>query len=195
MVPCHPEPVEGDPQTLRWVVPAGTLGFVGAVAQAPAGLQALVDDGTVHTLVAEPAAVRIRLAPGHGWRREGHRVRQALDAALVLTEQWHPNEASTPDDVLRAAAEQVVRGDVGDYIRSHGGGLSIQQVRDGSVTVELSGACTHCPAAELTLAGRFEAAVRELYPELRGVIAREPARAEGRRHRGLVPLRLLPSRR
>ena len=171
MVPMHPESIPGDDRELRWVIPSATLAFVGATADVPAALQALCDDGTVESLFVEPTAVRVRLGAGRDWRSEGARVRAALQMALVDSQQWHPFADSSSDDVLRMAAAQVLSGDVGDYIRSHGGGIRVLDVTDGQVTVELTGTCSHCPAAELTLAQRFEAALRELYPALRGVRA------------------------
>ena len=188
-MPCHPEPVADDARALRWVVPAGTLGFVGDVARVPSALRQLTDDGTLATVVAEPTAVRIRLGEGRSWRGEGNRVRAALGTALEDPDGWAPTTHSDPDDVLGAAVAQVIASDVGAYIRSHGGGIRVVAVRDAHVTVELSGSCTHCPAAGLTLAGRFETAVREVFPGLRGVTAHEPAAVPGRRHLGLIPLR------
>ncbi len=190
IVPVHPEAVPGDDRELRWVTPAGTLGFVGAIAEVPAALQALLDDGTVESLTVEPAAVRVRLGVGHRWRPEGPRVRAALQAALAVGAQWRPMEDGSPDAVLRMAVAQVLGGDVGNYIRSHGGGLTVLGASDGEVAVELTGSCSDCPAAELTLAGRFETAVRDLYPALRGVRAHAPPQHRTRRF-GLLPIRPL----
>ena len=175
MVPLHPEPVPGDDRALRWVIRPGTLGIVGAVAEVPAPLQGLLDDGTVESLFVEPAAVRVRLGVGHCWRPEGGRVRSALQVALASSGQWRALEDCLADDVLRMALAQVVDGEVGDYVRSHGGGITVLGVTDGEVEVELTGSCAHCPAAELTLARRFETAVRELYPALRRVRTRDNA--------------------
>lgn len=190
IVPVHPEAVPGEDRELRWVIPASTLGFVGAIAKVPAALQALLDDGTVESLTVEPAAVRMRLGVGHSWRPEGPRVREALQAALADSAQWRPIEDGSPDAVLRMAVAQVMDGDVGDYIRSHGGGLTVLDASDGEVTVELTGSCSDCPSAELTLAARFEAAVRDLYPALRGVRAHDNPKHRTRRF-GLLPIRPL----
>ena len=169
LVPLHPEPVEGDALSMRWMVPPDVLSFVGATAGLPDALQSLVDDTTIEDLTVEPAAVLVRLRAGLTWRRHGAAVRTALQAALAVPEQWSPAQAGTPDDVLRMAVVEVIDGDVGDYVRSHGGHIELVDVRDGDVTVRMNGACSHCPSSRVTLGDRFETAVRARYPQLRSV--------------------------
>lgn len=190
LVPLHPESVEGDPLEVRWVVPAGTLGFVGEPVRVPQCLTALLEDGTVAVLTVEPTAVRTRLGATRHWRDEGLRVRAALQEALSLPAQWESAGDGSADDVLRMAVQQVIDGDVGDYVRSHGGAVDLVSVRDGAVEVRLSGACAHCPASELTLTERFEKAVRDRHPSVARITARtsEPGPG-GRRWLGLAPLR------
>lgn len=171
LVPLHPEPVEGDALSMRWVVPPDVLGFVGATASLPEVLQSLLDSGTIESLGVEPAAVRVRLSSGHTWRRDGATVRTALQAALAVPEQWMPALPGTPDDVLRMAVLEVIDGDVGDYVRSHGGQIELVDVHDGDVRVRMNGACSHCPASRVTLGDRFETAVRARCPQLRSVIS------------------------
>lgn len=186
--PVHPEAVPGSADELRWVMRAGTLGFAGTPAALPAVLQALYDDGVLQgPAVVEPAAVRLRIAPGRSWRTEGAAVRRALQAALSRPGEWTPPAGAGLDDLLRAAAEKVLAGEVGAYVASHGGELDVVDVTDGRVTIALGGACEGCPASGFTVQSRFEAAVRRLCPQLVEVVAHEaPARS------GL--LRLLPTR-
>lgn len=189
-VPTHPEAVPGDPQTLRWVVPADLLGMVGAVGAAPAPLAGLREQGDVLALVAEPDALRITLAPAVSWRETGERVRAALAEALAQVrdggERFAPDVVATEDtgdgprpassegrDVLRAAVEQVLAGEVGAYLASHGGAARIVEVADGAVTLSLGGTCASCPARGITLHQRLETAIRRLYPALREVAVEE----------------------
>ncbi len=197
LVPLHPEPVADDARSMRWVTPVGVLGFVGPAASLPGPVQALLDDGTLDLLEVEPAAVRTRVGPGHSWAQAGARVRSALQAGLAEPGSWVPPAGSSPDDALRMAAEQVIAGDVGAYVRSHGGAVELVGVRDGTVEVRMSGACTHCPAADLTLTQRFEVALRTLHPQVVGVTAHpgpgsgpgSTGLAGGRRLLGVNPLR------
>lgn len=190
LVPLHPEAVEGNDRELRWVLPPDALDFIGEPSRVPECLQVLLDDDTVDALTVEPDAVRTRLGVGRTWRAEGPRVRSALQEALAAPAQWSPAGDASPDAVLRMAVEQVIDGDVGNYIRSHGGAVELLGVHDGAVEVRLSGACAHCPASEFTLTERFERAVRARYPALTSITARtgEPSPG-GRRWLGLTPLR------
>ena len=189
LISLHPEAVAGTDRELRWVLPAGTLDFVGDPARVPHDVRVLLDDGTVAALTVEPDAVRIRLGTGRGWRAEGPRVRAALQAALAVPEQWSPAGDRSSDAVLAMAVRQVIDGDVGDYVRSHGGIVELLAVHDGGVEIRLSGACAHCPASELTLTERFEKAVRARFPALTSITARTPEpRPGGRRWLSLTPL-------
>ncbi|KAE8762461.1 NifU family protein, partial [Georgenia thermotolerans] len=69
--------------------------------------------------------------------------------------------AHARDARLRAAAEEVIAGPVGDLARSHGGRIELAEVRDGVVAVRMSGACHGCPAAAVTMHARLERLVRE----------------------------------
>ncbi len=184
-VPVHPEAVAGHAQRLRWVVPAGTLDVIGPVSAPPAGLADLVADGTVVSVTAAPNAVVVELGAGRSWRTEGARVRTALQDALAHPADWRGEVEHSRDEILRVAADEVVAGEVGDYIRSHGGLVAVLGVQDGVVQLSMSGACSHCPASDLTLTGRIETAVRARCPWLRGVRAENTGGAGLRR---LLPL-------
>ena len=186
-IPLHPEPVPDDPATVRWVVPAGLLGIVGAPETMPASLDALARDGIVESVVVESSAIRVTLTPGRTWRAHGARVRAALLADLEQPSAWSAAAPTGTDDVLRAAAREVLDGDVGAFVASHGGALRVVDVTDGVITVDLAGACSHCPAADVTLTDRFADAVRVRAPQLREV--RAAGRPADRGHlRRLLPL-------
>jgi NFU1 iron-sulfur cluster scaffold homolog, mitochondrial len=195
LVPLHPEPVDGTDRELRWVVPAGTFTFVGAVARLPDSIRVLVGDGTLESVTVEPMAVRTRLAVDRSWRDEGARVRAALHCAVAAPQQWIPAENGCADDVLRRTVQEVIDGEVGAYVRSHGGDVQLIVVRDGNVEVQLTGACRHCPASDLTLTDRFEKAVRARYPAVRSVTSRGAEVPSGaRRWLGLPRLLHRPDR-
>lgn len=155
----HPE-ATGDPRTIRWVIPAGTLSFVGTPRAVPAVLQALVDDGSLTGVAVEPAAVL--LTADGDWRTLGAPVRTALLAALTEPEGWQPPARGA--SVLAAAVEEVIAGEVGDYVRSHGGAARLVRAEGSLATIALEGACSGCPARGATLGLRFGRAVEELCP-------------------------------
>lgn len=189
-VPTHPEAVPGDPATVRWIVPAGLLGMVGPVGRCPAPLAALREDGDVRAIVAEPAALRLTLAPGRSWRADGARIRAALVDALgqlrdgiaalapetvalgmpALLDPHRPAAAAdSPDAILQAAVDEALAGPAGQYLRSHGGTVRVVSAEDGTVVLDLGGTCRSCPARGFTLQMRLEAEIRRLYPDLREV--------------------------
>lgn len=60
----------------------------------------------------------------------------------------------------RTAAEEALR-PVLDYVHSHGGEVSVLEVRDGVVRVRLSGECSGCTSSAVTLREGVEKALRE----------------------------------
>jgi len=189
LVPVHPEATDA-PEVLRWVVPVGALGFVGEPSRVPAPLQDLYAAGVLAApTVVEPAAVLLRIGAGRSWRDEGPSVRRALQAALARPQDWRPPADASGDDVLRAAAEEVLAGEVGDFVDGHGGVIEVLDVADDQVTIQLGGACSGCPASGVTVQSRFEAALRRLYPQLRGVVAHEAPSSRRPRLIQLLPTR------
>ncbi|MEV6923643.1 NifU family protein [Dactylosporangium sp. NPDC051485] len=184
MVPMHPQACPGDPDRLRWIIPAGTLSVTGALAAVPAPLAVLLADGTLAEVVAEPAAVVTRLGRGRSWSAEGPRVRTALHGALDEPTGWiaahgPQGQGPGPDALLYAMAQQLLDGAAGQFARSHGGAIELLHVRDGVVTVRLGGACHGCLGAGRTLHQRLELQLRRRCPGVRAVVA-----DNGRHHTG-----------
>ncbi|UXY25552.1 NifU family protein [Streptomyces sp. HUAS TT20] len=169
MIPLHPQQVPGRPDQLRWIMPAGTLPCTGPLTATPAPLAALVEDGTLASVTAEPAALVTALGPGRSWSREGARVRTAIHSALDDCAGWSAadtGEASADDALLDRAAHDLLGGAVGQFARSHGGAIELVGVQDGVVTVRLAGACHGCPASWITLHHRLEQQLRNRCPSL-----------------------------
>lgn len=174
-IPTHPEAVPGDEAALRWIVPAGVLTRPGRVVDAP---------GTPGTLLRDPAVIEAAVEPGGSLLirfrsradlvRLGPPLRTALPRALAAAAAWTITAlAASPerDALIRAAADAVLAGSLGDYIRSHGGEFIVTGVRDGVVEVTFRGMCSGCPISPLTLHLRFERELRERCPELVAVCA------------------------
>ena len=185
----HPEAVPDDPATLRWVVPAEAVPFIGPVGVAPGPLGDLLADGTLASVNCESAGVVITLSGGGSWREFGENVRSALQEALADPGGWSPacddgagraiDLASSPprhdpdadngdDTSLATAARAALAGSAGDYVRSHGGTVDLVDVRDGVALVRLTGACSGCPASAMTIHGHLE---RDLLKDIPGLTA------------------------
>lgn len=159
MIPLHPEATH-DPRTIRWVMPVGTLGFVGVPRAVPAALAALLSDGTLSAVEVEPTGV-LTTSAGQ-WRAIGPRVRSVLAEALADPAGWTGPEH--PTSLLAAAVEEVIATEVGDYVRSHGGVARLLSVEGSVATIALEGACSACPARGMTLEQHFTEAVAARYP-------------------------------
>ena len=179
-IPLHPEATD-DPRTVRWSIPVGLLPVAGTPAHVPAPLRGLLEDGTLARIEVQAGGVRTTLARAD-WSVAGPLVRRALAAALARPEQWAAPEPagsggpSTDELLLTSAVRQVIAGEVGDYVRSHGGSARLVEVSGNRATIVLDGACAHCPARGSTLQDRFVRAVRALYPGLDRLSLQETAR-------------------
>lgn len=115
----------------------------------------------------ETAAVVTCLADGRRWRADGATVREALSAAAHdLGTGVGTGSVAQDDGRLAAVVREVLDGEPGAYLRSHGGQAEVVDVSHGRVTLRLSGACTHCPAAGVTLDRTLEREIRRRYPAL-----------------------------
>jgi len=67
---------------------------------------------------------------------------------------------------VEAALEQVR-----PVLLADGGDVQLVDVKDGVVTLRLTGACGGCPMATMTLRGGIERVLKEQVPEVKEVIA------------------------
>ncbi len=166
----HPEPVTGDPSTMRWVI----------VQQAPGLLGRWLAGGRIRRMVSEHAALWITLDAAISWRAVGAEVRDALiDALSVVPQGAGPSAdsgmpggwriAAAPEQVLELVSRDVLDGPVGEFVLAHGGVIRIVSTADDVLTVNLDGACGHCAFAGVTLNERLKTAVRQRYPRIREV--------------------------
>lgn len=178
-VAMHPEALAGEPMRLRWVVPDAELPFVGVVDTAPGALGELLADGRLVDVALTPGAVLMTLRDGLSWRRLGGEVRTALHQALAVPEAWVPAEPAAgaasareaTDAAVAVIVDEALAGPAGAYVRSHGGGVELVDVRDGVVTVRFSGACRGCPALGATLGRHLQGELRRACPLVRAVHA------------------------
>ncbi|MGV1037584.1 MAG: NifU family protein [Candidatus Nanopelagicales bacterium] len=160
--------MQGTASVQRGDVPPGT----------PAPLAALVESGTVARIESREGAIRV-WRPVHtpSWDGLASQVDAAVHASFVRG-PWVVDTAAASeqrgsgDSRLVEGVRELLDGEVGDYITSHGGQMTLLDVSDGVVTLELSGACKGCPAATHTLRMGIETRLRDRFPELRAVVAK-----------------------
>ncbi len=163
MIGIHAERVAGEPQAVRWVIPAGGLP-AGRLREAPGLIGEMLCAGELSDALVEHGAIWLWLRDGQSWAGRGAAVQDALREGLATPGAWVVDPA--PGEVLARVTADLLDGSVGDFIRSHGGSVSIQRVGPDAVEVALGGACEHCPAAEYTLRLRLLGELRRRCPDL-----------------------------
>ena len=70
------------------------------------------------------------------------------------------------DAEVRAAVQELLDQQVNRSIAKHGGKISIVDLKDGNLSITMSGGCQGCAASQLTLRHGFERMVRRVAPEI-----------------------------
>jgi Fe-S cluster biogenesis protein NfuA len=82
-----------------------------------------------------------------------------------------------PDEREQAAAVEAVDSaleELRPMIESHGGMITVDEVKDGVVKVQMLGSCDGCPSSAATLTGGLEEALRRHWPNFRRLEVVEP---------------------
>jgi Fe-S cluster biogenesis protein NfuA len=74
--------------------------------------------------------------------------------------------------LMRERVEKVLEG-LRSFLQQDGGDVELVDVEDGVVKVKLTGACSGCPGAQMTLTMGIERKLKEEVPEVTQVIAVE----------------------
>ena len=74
------------------------------------------------------------------------------------------------DDEIRRAVEELLDREVNPSVASHGGKISVVEVRNGDLYIAMSGGCQGCAASQVTLKQGVEVMVRRVVPEVRAII-------------------------
>jgi len=74
------------------------------------------------------------------------------------------------DDGIREAVQDLLDRETNPSIASHGGKISIVEVKDRNLYIEMSGGCQGCAASQVTLRQGFELMVRRVAPEVVDII-------------------------
>ncbi len=95
-----------------------------------------------------------------------------LVAGLLVLHDLHPGAL---EDRIEAALDECR-----PYLDSHGGGVTLVGIDDGTVRLQLEGTCDGCGASELTMTNAVEAAILVAAPEIVAIdVAGIPAPGEG----------------
>lgn len=101
------------------------------------------------------------------WRAVGPAVGAVLRAHLESGEPAVSEEAlknAPAEDLLRQKIQQILDEQVNPAIASHGGTISLLDVRGDKVYIKMGGGCQGCSSASATLRQGVETALREQVP-------------------------------
>jgi Fe-S cluster biogenesis protein NfuA len=70
------------------------------------------------------------------------------------------------NEKIKAALEQIR-----PALQADGGDVELVSVKDGTVSVKLTGACGGCPMATMTLKNGIERILKERVPEVKEVVS------------------------
>ena len=68
------------------------------------------------------------------------------------------------------AVQKVIDEDINPAVASHGGVVTLLDVRDDTAFIQLGGGCQGCGMADVTLKQGIEVRIRELVPSIQGVV-------------------------
>ncbi len=86
-----------------------------------------------------------------------------------------------PDERELAAAYEAVDAAMDELrpmIESHGGMITVEEIKDGVIKVQMLGSCDGCPSSAATLTGGLEEALRRHWPNFRRLDVVEPGAEE-----------------
>jgi Fe-S cluster biogenesis protein NfuA len=172
------ETSQADPDTCKFTVsrtvhPGGPFFFDSRerAAGSPLVERLFALPGVAHVLVAQ-TVVTVGKDPSVAWSALksaiGAAVRtQLLTGIPAIFEA--PRQTGTrgrSNAEIRALVQELLDREVNRSIASHGGRISIVDLRDGNLFIAMSGGCQGCAASQLTLRQGFEVMVRRVAPEI-----------------------------
>jgi len=170
-----------DPHSLRFVVERDVQGGTGATFANAAAAQgaplalALFAIAGVEKLDVAGAVVTVLKAADRDWVDLKPAIAQAIRDTIARSVAPLGQVAKAvgqvrTDDEIRAALQEVLDRQANPAIASHGGHVSVTDVRDGVVSMRMSGGCQGCASSAATLRGGVENMIRAAVPEVRAII-------------------------
>ena len=131
--------------------------------------------GVAHVLVAGTVVTvgKQESASWDGLRAEiGTVIRtQLLTGVRAILEAPQSSSAGKrSDDEIREVVQELLDKETNPSIASHGGMISIVELKDHKLYIEMSGGCQGCAASQVTLRQGFELMVRRVAPEIVDII-------------------------
>jgi Fe-S cluster biogenesis protein NfuA len=171
-----------DPDTCKFVVsrtlhPGGPF-FFGSkerAAGSPLGEQLFALLGVANLLIADNV-VTVCKEPAASWSELKADIGMAIRTQLrtgvpAILEMPAGNRTQGRSDTeLATAVQELLDKEVNRSIANHGGKISIVEVRQGKLSITMSGGCQGCASSQVTLRQGFEVMLKRVAPEIEEVI-------------------------
>ena len=167
-----------DPDTCKFTVsrslhPGGPFFFGNKerAAGSPLGERLFALPGVAHVLIAD-SVVTIGKEPSASWSGLKAAVGTAIRTQLltgvpaILEMAVHASTQGRTDAELGRVVQQLLDKEVNRSIASHGGKISIVDVRQKKLFISMSGGCQGCASSQVTLRQGFEVMVKRVAPEI-----------------------------
>ena len=121
-----------------------------------------------------PFLVDLHLAPGTlaltllPIRQEP--VGETLRLRLAPAMEDYMEQQETQSDPLKQKVEEVIES-LRPALQMDGGDMEFVGLEEGTVLLRLTGACAGCPMSTITLKMGIEARLKQVIPEIKGVVA------------------------
>ncbi len=171
-----------DPDTCKFTVsqmvqPGGPSFFHAKelAAGSPLAEQLFALPGVAHVLIVENV-VTVGKDSDASWSALKSAIGTVIRAHLVtgvpaiLAAPRTAGASGRTDAELRTVIQELLDLQVNRAIAAHGGKISIVDVKDGNLSVTMSGGCQGCAASQLTLRRGFEVKVRRVAPEIVAIV-------------------------
>lgn len=100
----------------------------------------------------------------------GAAIRGVMEAGAPLIAPKAPSTNPAEDDALFAKVAMIFDTRINPMVAGHGGKVDLIDVQDSVVMLRLMGGCQGCGMADVTLRQGIEATLRQVAPEVRGVV-------------------------
>ena len=175
------ESSRADPHSLRFVVErdvqtgaAATFSNMAATRGAPLP-EALFAIAGVASVDVSGAIVTVVKTNDRDWTALKGPIAQAIRDTMAASSAPLGSGAraagqTRTDAEIRLAVQEVLDLKANPAIASHGGHVSVTEVRDGVVSMRMSGGCQGCASSAATLRGGVENMIRAAVPEVVDII-------------------------
>jgi NFU1 iron-sulfur cluster scaffold homolog, mitochondrial len=176
-ITAHVDPAQ--PDVCRFNVdatinPYGSIEFTERTAAegSPLAERLYAIAGVTHMLIAGNTVVVG--AEGSGdWRALGTQIGQAIRAHVAsgdaaIAERLQPPKLS--DDEMKVTLRELFDTQVNPSLASHGGNITLNDVKDGKVYIQLGGGCQGCASSQATLRLGVEKMIRQQLPQVTEIL-------------------------